>query len=131
MPDYKSTADEDARGTLSAKCRRCGGDGSITYFGFGGAHRVECPVCAGVGSLSVAAPNPGPMQAPNREPPPGMTDDERALLLTTARILRAQISERIAIGQGRRYDRIDHAGLNQALAPFDAAPGEPKNKASE
>lgn len=60
-----------------------------------------------------------------------MTANERALLLTVARLFRARISggnpnARLLL----RADAEDLADLNEALRPFDPLPGAPINQAS-
>ena len=50
-----------------------------------------------------------------------MTDDERGLLLTVARVLRAYIRMPVALDD-------DIAALSEALAPFDGIPGDPINE---
>jgi hypothetical protein len=55
-----------------------------------------------------------------------MTDAERKLLLTVARILRANIKH-ISLG----WMREDSRALNEALAPFELSDALPTNEASE
>jgi hypothetical protein len=54
-----------------------------------------------------------------------MTEDERTLLLTVARILRARIPE-----FAPSYQDDDLAALREALAPFDPSDAEPVNEES-
>lgn len=56
-----------------------------------------------------------------------MTNDERNLLLTTARILRARIKESIFDPSGNNAD--DFVQMNEALLPFDGTGDEPVNQA--
>lgn len=51
-----------------------------------------------------------------------MTGEHLALILTTARILRATVSE-----QGLHYRDEDMAALSEALAPFGPNPGPGEN----
>ena len=53
-----------------------------------------------------------------------MTDDERGLLLTVARILRA----RLADPGGIAYDDDDLHAIKEAMKPFDPLDAEPVNE---
>jgi hypothetical protein len=59
-----------------------------------------------------------------------MTDDEKRLLLTTARVLRAQLFERAMAVRPfpGKVETQDLADLNVALAPFETVGGEPINQ---
>lgn len=54
----------------------------------------------------------------------GAVSDELRLLLTTARVLRALMFDAIA------HHPDDMIAMNEALAPFEAALGEPVNEQS-
>lgn len=55
-----------------------------------------------------------------------MTPEEKTLLLTVARILRARLPE-LAVA----YQDDDLAALNEALAPFDPSDAPPVNEATD
>lgn len=65
-----------------------------------------------------------------------MTEQERGLLLTVARLLRAQISDRLADASGENrvitHKEIadDFWAINESLKPFDPSPAEPINQAA-
>ncbi len=58
-----------------------------------------------------------------------MTDAERGLLLTTARLLRAHLNDHVSHGNliGDVNMRGDLADISEALAPFDPSPQEAQN----
>lgn len=58
-----------------------------------------------------------------------MNEQERNLLLTTARILRARIKEDTHDPSGNNYD--DYLQIDEALKPFDGSGDEPINLAAQ
>lgn len=53
-----------------------------------------------------------------------MTDNEKKLLLSVARLLRAHLSDHINEGPCHKYSHEDFRDLHDALKPFDADLGQ-------